>query len=78
MEFFVGIMVNYPEVQAKVRAELDSVLGKRSPTLEDEERLSYLCATLKEVMRLYPVASFARILKETFKLAIIAPNEAQL
>jgi len=45
--------VNNPEVQAKVHAEIDSVLGSnRLATLEDtKEELPYFWAVIKEVMR---------------------------
>jgi cytochrome P450 len=68
MEFFAGLMANYPNVQAKVHAEIDAMIGKRLPTVEDEEKLPYLCATLKEVMRIYPVAGYGRHLQSDIKV----------
>eukprot|EP00475_Leptophrys_vorax_P020493 TRINITY_DN28044_c0_g1_i1.p1 TRINITY_DN28044_c0_g1~~TRINITY_DN28044_c0_g1_i1.p1 ORF type:complete len:501 (+),score=123.99 TRINITY_DN28044_c0_g1_i1:35-1537(+) len=62
MELFAGMMANYPEVQKKVHLEIDQAIGSRSPSMEDEEKLPYTNAALKEVMRLYPVAAFARLL----------------
>lgn len=59
-EWLIYWMINYPEVQKKVQAELDEVCrdanGKvRLPTLEDGAdgfaKLPYFWATIKEVMR---------------------------
>lgn len=45
-------MVLHPEVQAKVHAELDDVVGNGVfPTAEDRPPLSFLQAVLYEVMR---------------------------
>ncbi len=43
-----------PEVEAKLHAELDSVLGDRVPTLDDVPQLVYTRAILDEALRLYP------------------------
>ncbi|PRW33565.1 cytochrome P450 [Chlorella sorokiniana] len=44
----------HPEVEAKLVAELESVLGGRAPTYDDLEKLPYLAAVVKESLRLYP------------------------
>ncbi len=44
----------YPEVEARVHAELDEVLDGRLPTAEDLPQLSYLKMVLQESMRLLP------------------------
>jgi cytochrome P450 len=44
----------YPEVQAKVQAELDTVLRGAPPTAEDRQRLPYLEAVWKEALRWHP------------------------
>ena len=45
-------MILYPDVQAKIRKEIDSVVGTdRLPEFEDEGGLPYLSAALKELMR---------------------------
>ncbi|KAL4072598.1 cytochrome P450 [Scleroderma yunnanense] len=50
-------MVLNPDVQAKVHAELDAVVGKGVlPTFEDKEQLPYLQAMLYEVLRWNPVS----------------------
>ena len=46
----------HPEVERRVRAELDATLGGSPPRLEDLPRLPYLMQVLKESMRLYPPA----------------------
>jgi len=43
-----------PEVEAKLLAELKSVLGGRSPTMADLPQLRYTEWVVKETMRLYP------------------------
>ena len=49
-------MVLHPDIQAKVHAELDTVVGRGNfPIFEDKPRLPYLLATLYEVMRWNPV-----------------------
>lgn len=45
-------MTVYPEVQRKAQAEIDSVVGKgRLPEFEDRDRLPYMSALMKEVLR---------------------------
>lgn len=48
-------ILNHPEVEAKLRAELDAVAPNRAITAEDLPKLEYLDATIKEVMRVRPV-----------------------
>ena len=43
-----------PEVEAKLHAELDRVLGGRPPTLADLPKLVYARAIFDEALRLYP------------------------
>ncbi|THU98690.1 cytochrome P450 [Dendrothele bispora CBS 962.96] len=46
----------YPDVQAKVQAEIDAVVGNsRLPDFEDREKLPYLEAVLTETLRWIPV-----------------------
>ena len=52
-EWLIYFMINYPDVQKKVQAELDRVVGfDRLPRLEDRPKLVYFFAVLKEVMRM--------------------------
>ena len=42
----------YPDVRKRAQAELDSVLGRdRLPTFDDRQRLPYLDAFCKELLR---------------------------
>jgi cytochrome P450 len=51
----------HPEIEEKLHAELDSVLGGRTPTLADIPNLKYTKMLLDEALRLYsPVAVTAR------------------
>src|SRR5688500_17414033 len=43
-----------PDVEARLHAELDAVLGDRPPTLADVPKLVYTRAVFDEVVRLYP------------------------
>uniref|UniRef100_A0A8C7BBK1 Cytochrome P450 2F2 n=1 Tax=Neovison vison TaxID=452646 RepID=A0A8C7BBK1_NEOVI len=50
------ILLKYPEVAAKVQAELDAVVGRtRTPRLEDREHLPYTNAVLHEIQRFISV-----------------------
>lgn len=49
-------MVLYPDIQRKAQAELDEVIGRdRLPTMDDERRLPYIDALIKELHRFNPV-----------------------
>jgi cytochrome P450 len=55
------LLAQHPEVEARLHAELDVVLGGRPPTVEDLRRLPYTDMVIKESMRLYPpIPSFGR------------------
>ena len=43
-----------PDVETRLHAELDAVLGGRAPTLADLPRLVYTRAVFDEALRLYP------------------------
>lgn len=52
MNWAVNLLVQYPEIQVKVAAEVDKVVGRdRLPSLTDRESLPYTTATLYEIMR---------------------------
>jgi cytochrome P450 len=46
----------HPEQEARLHAELDAVLGGRTPGWDDLEKLPYLRMAIDEAMRLYPPA----------------------
>ncbi|XP_039598351.1 steroid 17-alpha-hydroxylase/17,20 lyase-like, partial [Polypterus senegalus] len=46
-----------PQIQKKIQEEMDNIIGLDSrPTLSDRGRLPYLEATIREVLRIRPVA----------------------
>lgn len=56
IEWGVAELVNNPEIQTKIRTELDTVLGKGNLVSEPDtynNKLPYLSAFVKEVMRLH-------------------------
>jgi cytochrome P450 len=63
------LLSQHPEVEARLHAELDQVLGGRAPTAEDLRRLPYTDMVIKESMRLYPpIPSFARQANEDMEI----------
>ncbi len=48
------LLTQNPESWRRVRDEVDTVLGGRTPVLEDVPRLEYTTMVLQEAMRLYP------------------------
>lgn len=52
----IGLLASHPEVDARLAAELQAVLGDRAPEAADVPRLAYTRLVLKEAMRLYPPA----------------------
>jgi cytochrome P450 len=48
------LLSQHPDVEAKLHAELDCVLGGRAPTHDDLPRLSYSRMVVDETMRIYP------------------------
>lgn len=52
------LLSEHPEVELRLHAELNNVLGGRVPTVEDLPDLSYTRMVLEEALRLYPAAPF--------------------
>jgi len=48
------LLAQHPAIEAKLVAELQTLLGGRTPAIEDLPRLRYTEMVLKESMRLYP------------------------
>ena len=48
------LLADHPEVEAKLHAELDAVLGGRAPTYADLPRLTYTEHVITEALRVYP------------------------
>ena len=60
------LLDQHPQVESRLHAELEEVLGGRTPTLEDVPRLVYTRQVVDETLRLYsPVAVTARDVIET-------------
>ena len=55
LQIFILYMLRSPDVLRKAQEEIDGVVGgERLPTWEDEEKLPYLVACIKETMRIRP------------------------
>jgi cytochrome P450 len=52
----IWLVARHPEVEARIRAELEQALGGRAPEMQDVPKLRYLSQVLDESMRLYPPA----------------------
>jgi cytochrome P450 len=50
------LLPRHPEIELKLREEVDRVLGGRRPELEDFPRLRYMEMVILETLRLYPPA----------------------
>ncbi|XVF53165.1 hypothetical protein PTKIN_Ptkin05aG0078300 [Pterospermum kingtungense] len=65
IEWILARMVLHPEIQSRVQAELDQVVGKSRLLMEsDIQSMVYLPAVVKEVLRLHPpgpLLSWARL-----------------
>jgi cytochrome P450 len=55
--FTLWKILENPEIEQKVREELQSVLGSEAPSYETLFRLTYLRKVVYEALRLYPAAS---------------------
>ncbi len=56
LTFTFTLLSKHPDVEQRLRAEISSVLGDRSPGATDLSRLPYARAVILESMRLYPPA----------------------
>jgi len=70
LTWFWYIMGKHPEVQQRVRDEIQSVFHENPLGLADVSKLPYLTAVIKETLRLYPpaVGVFAREAQEQIEL----------
>ncbi|TFK66957.1 cytochrome P450 [Pluteus cervinus] len=54
IQWCLAMMPSHPEIQAKAHEELDRVMGRETwPTAEDEHKLPYLRAIIKEIERVH-------------------------
>ena len=59
LEWALLYMIHYPDVQAKMREEIDAVIGTgRLPELADRPSMPYTEAVMQEVLRMACVAPF--------------------
>ncbi|TWW78059.1 steroid 17-alpha-hydroxylase/17,20 lyase [Takifugu flavidus] len=57
MKWAITYLIHHPQIQSRIQEELDSRVGMdRSPQLGDRGSLPYLEATIREVLRIRPVA----------------------
>ncbi|HEX2910153.1 MAG TPA: cytochrome P450 [Chloroflexia bacterium] len=56
LSFTIYELLKHPEVLERVRAEVEKVVGNRTPAFEDLPKLVYLDQVLKETLRLWPTA----------------------
>jgi cytochrome P450 len=56
LTFALHLLGRHPEARRRLQEEVDDVLGDRTPTPDDVERLPYAAMVIKEAMRLYPPA----------------------
>jgi cytochrome P450 len=54
MSWLMYVLDQHPEVDARVRAELDTVIGDRRATVADIQALDYSRRVIQETMRVYP------------------------
>jgi len=76
----IYLLSKYPDVERRLVAELDEVLGGKLPTAADVKRLPYTEQILKESMRLYPPAwTTGRETVEDIELrGVVVPKGAQI
>jgi cytochrome P450 len=56
------LLDEHPDARAKLRAEVDRVLGRRVPTTADLDALTYTAQVINEALRLYsPIHSISRV-----------------
>jgi len=52
-------LTKYPEIKSKLKQEIDSVLGGKTPTSADLKHLPYLEKVILETLRFQPIATYA-------------------
>ncbi|EJD44086.1 cytochrome P450 monooxygenase pc-3 [Auricularia subglabra TFB-10046 SS5] len=58
LTFTIYCLTQHADVQAKLRAEIERVVGDRTPTSQEIRNMRYLRAVLNEVLRLFPPVPF--------------------
>jgi cytochrome P450 len=54
LSWALALLTHQPEVEKRLREEIDSALAGRTPTYEDLSKLDYAGAVVDEALRLYP------------------------
>jgi cytochrome P450 len=63
------LLAEHPEIEARVHAEWETVLGGRTPTANDVGQLPYTTQVLNESLRLYPpIISLSRTLVDPYPI----------
>lgn len=63
LSLFLLAMVLYPDVMRKAQAEIDEIVGRdRLPNFGDHDKLPYINAMVKEVLRWRPVSPLGKSL----------------
>ncbi|XP_038614056.1 steroid 17-alpha-hydroxylase/17,20 lyase [Tachyglossus aculeatus] len=57
LKWFIAYLLHYPQVKKKIQEEIDRKIGfSRTPVLSDRNQLIYLEASIREILRIRPVA----------------------
>lgn len=75
MMTYVLAMCLYPQWQAKVQHEIDTVVGDRPVQFDDSPRLPVLRAVIKEIIRWRPVTPSSRFTKPSTFVKDIEPRD---
>lgn len=68
LAWIFALLGRHPRIDAKLYAEVNAVLGERSPSLDDLPNLPYVEQVVNEALRLYPPAwGFGREVVEPFE-----------
>ena len=59
MQMMLAILVNHPEIQDQIYAEINEVIGKRNPTMEDRQSMPLTESLILETLRYHSLAMFA-------------------
>ncbi len=70
IQWIILLMANYPEMQNKMREEIDSVIGERMPVQEDRNDCHYVNAFISESMRYKSIAPMGEFHKNVVQSKI--------
>ncbi len=70
LAWWAWLMAQHPEAMQKAQDEIDQVLEGRGAHYDDLEQLSYVTATLKEALRMYPPAPALITRRTTREIAL--------